>query len=112
MQYLVYVHNLNSGAARSDVLHGDAPVAPDGEQLASYVRLWIDSMESDPRAAMRRTIQEALEWPREHGEKILHMTATTSLEMELGPDFDQADGVIATLARAMTQLDDQLAKSA
>jgi hypothetical protein len=108
----VYVHNLNSGAARCDVLHGDAPVAPDSGELASYARLWIDEMESDPKGAMRRTIQEALEWPREHGEKILHMTATTSLEMELGPDFDQMDGVIASLDEAMGRLREQLAKSA
>lgn len=112
VQYLVYVHNLNGGAARCDVLHGDAPVAPDSGELASYVRLWIDSMESDPHGAMRRTIQEALEWPREHGEKILHMTATTSLEMELGPEFDQADGVIASLDEAMNRLRGQLPKSA
>lgn len=69
-------------------------------------------MESNPQAAMRKTIEEALEWPREHGEKILHMTSTTSLEMELGPDFDQIDGVIARLDEAMIQLEAQLLKSA
>jgi hypothetical protein len=113
VQYLVYVHNLNSGSAHTDVLCGDAPAAPENEELQSYVRLWIDSMESNPDAAMRKTINEALEWPREHGEKVLHMTATTSLEMELGPNFDEAAGVIAHLSKLMGQLDDaRLAKSA
>ena len=109
VQYLVYIHNLTSGAARSDVLHGDAPAAPESEELQSYIRLWIDSMESDPKGAMRRTIQEALEWPREHGEKILHMTSTTSVEMELGPDFDKPDDLIAHLDVAMGN---SMAKSA
>ena len=109
VQYLVYIHNLTGGAARSDVLHGDAPAAPENEELASYIRLWIDSMESDPKAAMRRTIKEALEWPREHGEKILHMTSTTSVEMELGPDFDSAETLISSLDDAMGA---ELARSA
>jgi hypothetical protein len=103
---------MSSGSARADALCGDAPVAPDGEELESYVRLWIDSMESNPEAAMRRTIQEALEWPREHGEKILHMTATTNLEMELGPDFDEASNVIERLSKLVTQIGTKFAKSA
>ena len=116
VQYLVYVHNLAGGSVRSEVISGDAPAAPpllsSGEQAHSYVNLWIDSMESDPLAAMRITIEEALEWPREHGEKILHMTATTSLEMELGPNFDEVAQVIASLERAMSAAAGQLAKSA
>lgn len=112
MQYLVYVHNLADGAARSDVICGDAPAAPQSAGLSSYVHLWIDVMEADPRGAMRRTIKEALEWPREHGEKVLHMTATTSVEMELGPDFDAPDALIARLDAAMGDLSQKLAKSA
>lgn len=113
MQYLVYVHNLADGATEHDALGGDAPVAPvPNADLQSYVRVWIDALEGDPAAALRRTVAEALEWPREHGEKVIHMTATTSLELELGPNFDTVATVTAALEKALLELDLGLAKSA
>lgn len=117
VQYLVFVHNLASGQQAAQAMIGDAPVVPvPDEALSAYARIWIDALEPDPAGAIARTIDEALEWPREHGESVVHMTATTSLELELGPNFDSAKAVTkalqATLAAANLRLPPSWSKSA
>ncbi len=106
VQYLVYVHNLSAGKREANALYGDAPVAPMPQApMDAYARIWIDVLEGDIAGAIHRTISEALEWPREHGEKVVHMTATTNLELELGPGFDQIDGIVDALREAFAAAD-------
>lgn len=113
VQYLVYVHNLETGSSESAALHGDAPVAPvPSEGLRSYARLWIDALEDDPMGAIDECLRGALEFEREHGDKIIHMTSTTSLELELGPGFDEVGSLIRSLQAVLAEQLPRLARSA
>ena len=102
----MFIHNSADGQREAQAMVGDAPLAPiPADAPLSYARIWIDALETDPARAIKQTIAEALEWPREHGEKVIHMTATTSLELELGPGFDQQATVVRALQAAFAAAD-------
>ena len=89
---------------------GVSPPRQAANPPSSYVHLWVDVLESDVPGALRRTIHEALELPREHGEVVHHMTSTTTLEMVMEPGFDEPETIASELVRLYAQL--QVAKSA
>jgi hypothetical protein len=102
VQYLVFIHN-HAGAglqSTAGVCDGDTPQADKPDGMSSYARVLVDVLEPDPLRAIRNTVAESLEFPREHGESVFHMTSTTSLDMVLETGFDDPAHITQALIEA------------